>query len=111
GCNDRPFGWVPEVYDTRSKWRAEGIGAEKVLKLGLNSIYGKAAQRIGGKRYGRPAPPSWHQMEWAGYATARTRAELYRAALPALARGSAVMFATDAVVSTEPLDALDLGEG
>lgn len=106
-CTHKPFGWVPKMYKQRAQWKAEGIGAEKVLKLGLNSIYGKTAQRIGGQ-FGRA--PKWHQIEWSGYTTSKTRAELYKAALPAIAIGAAVMFATDAIVSLVKLPQLTIGE-
>lgn len=71
----RPFGFVREMYDERRRLKAEGNGAEKALKLALNSLYGKMAQRVGWERTGRP--PTWHQLEWAGYVTSSTRAKLY----------------------------------
>lgn len=96
----RPFGFVPELFRQRAQWKREGRGAEKILKLGLNSLYGKTAQHVGGSR---GAPPAWHQLEWAGYVTSATRARLVTASLPAQAKGALVMFATDAIFSLQPL--------
>ena len=106
GCAHKPFAWLRESYATRARWRAEGIGAEKVLKLGINSVYGKCAQRVGA----RGKIPSWHQMEWSGYTTARTRARLLTAAIPAIRDGTLVMFATDAIFTTAPLPELTISE-
>lgn len=71
----RPFGFVRDMYEERRRLKAEGNGAEKALKLALNSLYGKMAQRVGWERTGRP--PTWHQLEWAGYVTSATRAKLF----------------------------------
>lgn len=104
-CDHRPFGFIPTLFTQRQQWKREGRGAEKVLKLGLNSLYGKCAQHIGGEP---GQPPSWHQLEWAGYTTSVTRATLYRAAMQ---DPSAIIFiATDGIYSTRPLD-LPLGKG
>ncbi len=106
GCEHEPFAWLRESYATRAKWRAEGIGAEKVLKLGINSVYGKCAQRVGA----RGMIPSWHQMEWSGYTTARTRSRLLQAAIPSIENGTLVMFATDAIFTTAELPELRISE-
>lgn len=71
----RPFGFVEEMYYERKALKARGDGAQMALKLALNSLYGKMAQRVGWERNGRP--PTWHQLEWAGYVTSATRARLY----------------------------------
>jgi hypothetical protein len=99
-CDHAPFGWLDRVYAQRAEYKAQGHAAEKPLKLGLNSLYGKTAQRVGwkGKR------PAYHALEWAGLTTARTRAELYRASLPAASSGALLFYATDAIVTTVPLE-------
>lgn len=76
GWNTRPFEFVEEYYAERRRMKAAKIGSEKALKLVLNSLYGKMAQRVGWERAGRA--PTWHQLEWAGYVTSLTRAALYR---------------------------------
>lgn len=100
-CSCCPFGWVPGLFELRDTWKREGNAAEKVLKLGLNSLYGKTAQRKGGQP---GKAPRWHNIVWASFVTSHVRAELYRTALPALLDGSLVAFATDAIFATRPLD-------
>ncbi len=108
----RPFAFVPELYELRAQWKREGRGAEKVLKLGLNSLYGKMAQQIGyrveeGAR--ETKRPPYHSLLWAGYVTALTRARTFSAAMER--PSAAVMFATDALFSTRRLVGLDIGQG
>ena len=103
-CDHLPFSWVSTLYDTRAEWKANGIGAEKVLKLGLNSLYGKSAQRIG---WDKDKPPAWHQLEWSGYVTSKTRARLYEASFPVIKSNDLIAYATDAIFSTAELPTLD----
>ena len=97
-CDCRSFDWVSDLYDQRRRLGRETRGYP--LKLGLNSLYGKMAQRVGRAPY--------HDVVAAGLITAITRARL----IEAISRNpqSVVMLATDAVFSTQPL-ALDIGEG
>lgn len=76
GCEHIPFAWVQEIYDKRKQWKREGNQAELALKLTLNSLYGKMAQRVGWNEK-KNLPPRWHQLEWAGWVTSYTRAALY----------------------------------
>jgi hypothetical protein len=99
-CDHRPFAWIPETFALRAQWKRESRAAEKILKLGLNSLYGKCAQRVGGKNL---APPRWHNMLWAGWTTSATRAALYRASFDAIRNRALIAYATDAVMSTCPL--------
>lgn len=75
GWKTRPFEWVTKVYNQRKEMKANGAGAQMALKLFLNSLYGKMAQRAGWERTG--TAPHWHQLEWAGWVTSYTRAMLY----------------------------------
>ncbi len=76
GWHTRPFElFVNDYYNTRRQMKADGIGSEKAIKLALNSLYGKMAQRVGWERF--DGPPKWHQLEWAGWVTSLTRATLY----------------------------------
>lgn len=105
----RPFEFVNEYYERRREWKQNGISAEKALKLALNSMYGKMAQRIGGYyKDGKIQVPTWHQLEWAGYVTSYTRASLMIALF--LKPDSVVALETDALFTTEPLP-LRLGGG
>lgn len=64
----KPFAWVPEIFATRRQYKAEGKAAEKVLKLALNSVYGKLAQGVGKGHF--------RSYFWAGEITSRTRARM-----------------------------------
>lgn len=103
-CNHRPFHWIEDYYKTRQQW-VKNIteewqkGGEKIIKLGLNSLYGKTAQQLGGTL---DKPPVYHQLEWAGFITSATRARLFTAAMQ---DPSAIIgFATDGIFSIRPLD-------
>lgn len=102
-CNHKPFHWIEDYYKTRQRWiknpdQEWQRGAEKIIKLGLNSLYGKSAQQVGGREN---KPPAYHQMEWAGYITSATRARLYTAAMHA--PDTIIGFATDGIFATGPL--------
>jgi hypothetical protein len=106
---DKPFGWIRDYYKRRQDIVAEAkrlgveMGEEKIIKLGLNSLYGKTAQQVGARRNedGEIQEPPYFQMEWAGAVTAGCRAKLMYAAIenPAAIIG----FATDGLFSTQPL--------
>jgi DNA polymerase type B, organellar and viral len=103
----KPFGWVRKLYEQRKVWKQEGNAAHKTLKLGINSLYGKLIQHVGGDEHTNKLP-AFHQLEWAGYITACTRAKLYTAGMQ---NPEAIIgFQTDGIFSTEPLD-LDFGDG
>lgn len=72
----RPFAWVADMYEQRREWKRTGISAQIALKLCMNSIYGKLAQRVGWDPIHRRMPP-FHQLEWAGWITSFTRARLF----------------------------------
>lgn len=72
----RPFAFLTDVYAERQQLKAEGHAGEKVLKLGINSVYGKLAQ--GNTRDGRR--PRFQDYFWAGRITAGTRAKVLAAA-------------------------------
>lgn len=100
----RPFTWIDEYYEKRRQWVSSPTeewqrGGEKIIKLGLNSLYGKTAQQVGGAD---GKAPSYHQIEWAGYITSATRARLLEAAI--LNPSAIIGFATDGIFSTEKLD-------
>jgi hypothetical protein len=103
--DEKPFAFVPEMYERRKLWKALKRGGEKALKLALNSLYGKMAQRIGGRDGERP---SWHQLAWAGMVTSGARAQLWDAIRQH--PESVIAVETDAVATTVKLD-LDYGEG
>jgi hypothetical protein len=71
-----PFDWVTDVYQTRREWKAKGYSSQLALKLLLNSLYGKLAQRVGWDEEKRKGP-QYHQLEWAGWVTSYCRAMLW----------------------------------
>lgn len=106
---ESPFAWVKDYYNRRlelveaSKISGVDSGEEKIIKLGLNSLYGKTAQQVGARidEDGVKAPP-YFQIEWAGFVTAGCRAQLMRAAISDPV--GIISFATDGIFSTRPLD-------
>lgn len=107
--NERPFMWIEEKYQQRKaiveESKRTGIpnGAEKTLKLGYNSVYGKAAQQVGARLVeGEIKPPAYFQLEWAGYVTSGCRAKLMTAAIQK--PHAIISFATDGLFATQPLD-------
>lgn len=88
---EQPFTWIPEVYAHRARFKAEGNFAEKALKLGLNSVYGKTAQG-----YGFGKKPPFQSYYWAGFITSYTRARILR---QLQTTRYPVMVATDGIVA------------
>lgn len=76
GCT-RPFEFVEGMYIKRQEWKTAKNPAEYALKLAMNSLYGKMAQRVGWDQKNMKPPP-WHQLEWAGWVTSFCRASIYR---------------------------------
>jgi hypothetical protein len=98
----RPLKFIRAVFN----WRAEIVSKNKldvrgqVIKLAINSVYGKFAQRVG--QLGQP--PANGCLWYAAAITAGTRRKLMEAALND--PKAVIAFATDAVFSTRalPLD-------
>ena len=88
---------IEEIYKLRSELKKAGRPEEYILKIGLNSIYGKFAQKVGRAMY--------RCLPWAGYITSYTRSMLMDAI-----RGhedSIISFATDSILSAERIPFLD----
>jgi hypothetical protein len=118
GSYDQPFGFVRELFDKRARivaenaikiaeWASKGEQGskpynilEKVIKLILNSLYGKTAQSIG--TVGEI--PNCSNPFYAGAIPAGTRARLLKAALHN--PHGVVFFATDGIMSIGPLEGL-----
>lgn len=104
------YEWVPatdeypwrdvllNLYEQRQILKRNGNPAELAVKLAINSLYGKMAQRVGWNETTKE-PPRSHTLCIAGYATAYCRAMIYRvvAQIPV---GSLVAIETDAVYVT-----------
>lgn len=105
GSNGLPFQWVEQLYKQRQEWKAEGNPAQIALKLCLNSLYGKMAQRVGWDEKKNRIPP-WHQLEWAGWVTAYTRSMLH-SVMARIPFDKLVAVETDGVYTT--LDPFTMG--
>lgn len=96
-CDCVPFDWVPDLYQKRLQMKKDTQG--KVLKLALNSLYGKTAQRIGSAPY--------NNYVWGSFITAYTRTMLQRFihSLPSCHEGrcghNVWMLATDGIYTSE----------
>jgi DNA polymerase family B len=97
-CSCRPFEWVRELYEFRKSIGKSARGYP--IKLGINGLYGKFAQRIGS------AP--WQDYVMAGLITSFTRAKLIDAY--SNAPDDVLYIATDAIYSRRRLP-LDIGSG
>jgi hypothetical protein len=96
--DERPFDFIPELYEKRKQLIKEGNDAEIALKLGLNSLYGKTAQSIGF----RDALPAYQNYFWSGYITSVTRSKIFE--LAQNKPNDIVFFSTDGVVSRSQLE-------
>lgn len=94
--NDQPFAFIERMFQYRKELKAKSHPGEKVLKLGLNAIYGKLAQGVGfqGKE------PPFQSYYWAGRITSSTRARLFELGMKA--PNELVMIATDGIFFTDP---------
>ena len=96
--------WINGLYAERNAAKARGDGAEHAIKLGLNSLYGKLAQRVGAiwddEKEQWKAPP-FHDFAGAGWITSATRAQLFAAAMQSPKK--ILMLATDGIYSLVPL--------
>lgn len=101
----RPFEFIGDLYSQRAQWKREKNPAQLAAKLGMNSVYGKLAQRVNWDEDTNSAP-NWHQLRWAGYLTATCRAMVFDAM--AQAPGRIISVETDGIFSEVPLD-LDVG--
>jgi hypothetical protein len=104
GCDCQASPFIRTLYEFRAQMKG-GKGARGVpIKLGLASMYGKKAQRIGKPTYASPID--------AGLITAITRAKINDAIVKAGDPRRVAMIATDGIYTVEgPIAGLDLGEG
>lgn len=108
--NVRPFSFLYDLYEKRRAIKDESARCgvynilEKVLKLVINSMYGKTAQFIGtaGK------VPKTANPFYAAATTSYCRRAVMEAGL--IDPHSIVFFATDGIVSTSPLHGEHLGD-
>lgn len=95
---EAPYRQIGEYYLKRLDWGKEGPGL--VLKLGLNSCYGKFAQVIGNN-------PKYACRVVAGVITSTTRARIIEAIASAKDPWDVVYVATDGIITNAPIDPPD----
>lgn len=108
--NEFPWRTVLEdLYERRQAFKRNGNPAELAVKLAINSLYGKMAQRVGWNQE-KKTPPRSHTLCIAGFVTSYCRAMIYRvvAQIPV---GSLIAIETDAVYTTVSPDKLMLPTG
>jgi hypothetical protein len=92
-CECQPFAAIPTYYRLRLKLGKEGPGI--VIKLGVNSVYGKLAQTLGSAIFN-----SWI---WAGIITSGCRSQVLEVLGLHKDRSNMLMVATDGIVSRESI--------
>lgn len=86
----RPFSWVEEIFNARSRLKREGNHAQLGYKLGLTSLYGKFCQgNING------SPPKFQSYAYAGLITSQVRAKVFELAMQD--HDNCIAFSTDGV--------------
>jgi hypothetical protein len=104
-----PFAFIPDYFDKRTEIKTEIKASgkynvlEKIIKLGINSIYGKTAQSIDGGS--NDEPPRTANPWYAAAITAWTRRKIMEAAL--IDPYAIVFFATDGIISARELTGLE----
>jgi len=92
GCEHRPFEFLHELY----AWRVSKPENKQVVKLAINSVYGKLAQVVGGGKYASRA--------YAGIITASCRARMLELITLHHDERNLLAIATDGAYSTEDHD-------
>ena len=102
----RPFSWIQDLYDQRLQYKRDNDPAEYIVKITLNSLYGKLAQRVGSviDENGNVVIPTFHELAWAGYTTAHCRGMIRETVVNQSIPGSIFQIETDCVMSTAPLN-------
>jgi hypothetical protein len=95
------FEAITQLYTERQQMVAKGDPAEKVIKLGLNSIYGKLCQKLGWNEADMLSP-RYHFLLFAGYITSYTRARIYDAVAQKM--DDVIAICTDGLITSSPLD-------
>lgn len=106
-CDHKPFDFVEQLYKWRLKISKENYAKGQIVKLGLNSMYGKLVQSVGSKK---SAPP-YQNFFWGGATTAGTRAKIMRVIGSKM--DQIISIATDGIISLSQLKVIigkELGE-
>lgn len=98
--------FIQSIYDTRNRLKQEGNPAQLPLKVILNAMYGKTAQRVGHRIGNLFNPVICAQI------TGHTRAILYEFIMKNNLENDIVSIATDSILSTKKIgiNSSNLGE-
>lgn len=93
---------IRREFETRRRFKTEGNAAEKVVKLGLNSLFGKTAQR----QLTRYRIPPYRNYFFSGFCTAIVRARINHAIVD-LGEENVFLVATDGIICNGTLPTSD----
>jgi hypothetical protein len=96
-CDHKPFDFVEKLYKWRLQIAKENYPKGQIVKLALNSMYGKLVQSVGSKN----SEPPFQNFFLGGAITAGTRAKLLRAIGSHMDK--VVSLATDGIITLDKL--------
>jgi hypothetical protein len=105
----RPWAFFADMYETRLRLKRAKNPMERAFKLGLNSMYGKMAQRAGWDQ-DKNEPPRAHTLPLAGFITSYCRAMILEM-LVKMDPAQVIAVETDGVFSTQSPEELGLTLG
>lgn len=91
-----PFSVLSELYKRRQEMVKVKDPAQMVLKLGLNSVYGKLCQKLGWNEE-KNTSPVFHNLLFAGWITSYIRGMIY--GVVSQAQNDVISINTDGIVS------------
>jgi hypothetical protein len=100
-CNCQPYEWIRGAYAERRKLDRLGQGRGIPIKLGVNAIYGKKAQRVGAR--------TWANHLEASLITARVRAWL-NDAIRSVGPRNVIMIAADCLFTVKRRPKVTIGK-
>lgn len=108
-CDCRLFDWINDVYAYRKKVGKTAKGY--TLRISMNAIYGTLASALGATLEDGQLK-GWCEPRWSSLYTAWTRAKLLDALAAAGGPESrdVIMFATDAIYTTRPINGLRIAD-
>lgn len=103
---ERPWSFIQDMFNQRLELKQAGNPTEMAFKLGMNSLYGKMAQKAGWDQE-HNLPPRAHTLPIAGMVTSYCRAmilEFVSSLNRAHGGQNVIAIETDSVITTVPFD-------
>lgn len=97
--DERPWAFFADMYETRLRLKRAKNPMERAFKLGLNSMYGKMAQRAGWDEETN-TPPRAHTLPLAGFITSYCRGTIMEL-LVKMNPAQVIAVETDGIFSTQ----------